>query len=327
MAVKLSQSDKDRFNFFPQLSQLVEIINTSEANSSNLQHASNLLSKIRKTKDAEKTRALAGILPHYIAYHKAQAQIKSFNQEAWDAEMLTEEQNESIRKRVDLLEKYYSRFDEYELDRHFSSQGKFRSTILEEFMCYLFQDFVDVIKERYHDGKGKDGVIFNGASKSYTNMYIAPTDIEDFILRPQMEVNEKDQDYAIYRKIKITIDDSSEKKYANIPILAIENKTFLDKTMLDGAIATADKVKTGNPYALYLVVTETYDVSVDVDPIYSRIDQIYVLRKCKRDRNNHAPASIDKEIVIRMFEKVVRHMHRPWSKIQDRLESRGEIMY
>ena len=314
MAVRYSSSDRTKEDVFPQLETLINIINESEANSSNFQHASNLLAKIRKTTDDAKKRALAQMLPIYIEYHNAQRSITGYS-------------DEDIRQRVRLLEQYYARFEELEMDNFFSSQGKFRSTILEEFMCYLFMDYVKEVKVRYNDPLGNQGVLYNGASKSYTNMYIAPTDIEGFIRTPQMGINEKDQDYAIFRKIRISIEGIEGSQCANIPILAIENKTFLDKTMLDGAIATADKVKSGNPYAIYLVVTETYDVDLDVDPIYSRIDQIYVLRKCRRDRNNHTPAPIDEDTVIRMFNKVKQHIERPWSRIQQRLEERGEIMY
>lgn len=314
MAVRYTQSDQAKSELFPQLECLINIINKGEANSTNFQHASNLLTKIRKTTECNKVKALAQILPKYIEYHEGQMALTNYTELV-------------LRKRVELLEKYYACFDELKMDDYFSSQGKFRSTILEEFMCYMFLDYVKNIKERYNDPFGSHGVLYNGASKSYTNMYIAPTDIEDFIRTPQMGVNEKDQDYAIFRKIKISIEGAVKPQCANIPILAIENKTFLDKTMLDGAIATADKVKAGNPYALYLVVTETYDVNLDVDPVYSRIDQIYVLRKCKRDRNNHTPAPIDPDIVIRMFNKVKQHLERPWSKIQQRLEAKGEIMF
>lgn len=314
MAVKFSKSDKDKSAIFPQLNILIEIIKEGDSYSSNLQHASNLLTKIRKTKEESKILALSKLLPSYIEYHQSQFELKGYTKDV-------------LRRRVQLLEEYYWKFDALGMDTHFSSQGKFRSTVLEEFMTYIFIDYVNEIKRKYNDPLGELGVLFNGGSKSYTNMYISPTDIEDFIKNPQMGVNEKDQDYAIYRKIKIVIEGAPKAQLANIPILAIENKTFLDKTMLDGAIATAEKVKTGNPYALYLVVTETYDVGLDVDPVYSKIDQIYVLRKCKRDRNNHAPAPIDPEIVIRMFEKVKGHFERPWSKIQKRLEERGEIMY
>lgn len=314
MAVKFSKSDKDKSVKFPQLGTLINMINEGESYSSNYQHASNLLAKIRNTKEENKVLALSKLLPLYIKYHQTQIELRGYSEDV-------------LRRRVNLLEDYYREYDELGMDTYFSSQGKFRSTVLEEFMTYIFIDYVKEIKTKYNDPFGKLGVLFNGGSKSYTNMYISPTDIEEFIKTPQMGVNEKDQDYAIYRKIKITIEGVSKAFSTNIPILAIENKTFLDKTMLDGAIATAEKVKTGNPYALYLVVTETYDVGLDVDPVYSKIDQIYVLRKCKRDRNNHAPAPIDPEIVIRLFEKVKQHFERPWSKIQERLEDRGEIMY
>lgn len=314
MALKYSQSDKDKSATFPQLNILIDIINKGDSYSSNLQHASNLLTKIRKTKEHNKVLALSNLLPSYIEYHQSQFDLSGYTEDV-------------LRQRVLLLEDYYRKYDALGMDTHFSSQGKFRSTVLEEFMTYIFLDYVKEIKTKYNDPFGELGVLFNGGSKSYTNMYISPTDIEDFIKNPQMGVNEKEQDYAIYRKIEINIDDAPKPVLANIPILAIENKTFLDKTMLDGAIATAEKVKTGNPYALYLVVTETYDVGLDVDPVYSKIDQIYVLRKCRRDRNNHAPAPIDPEIVIRMFDKVKQHFERPWSKIQERLEDRGEIMY
>jgi hypothetical protein len=46
--------------------------------------------------------------------------------------------------------------------------------------------------------------------------------------------------------------------------------------MYEGFVSTAEKIKRGNPYCIFLIVTETYQVSLDVDPKYSLIDQIYV---------------------------------------------------
>ena len=62
-------------------------------------------------------------------------------------------------------------------------------------------------------------------------------------------------------------------------------------------MSTAEKIKTGNPYALFITVSENYDVDLSVDPAYSRIDQIYVWRKCKR---KEAWADIDPSVVWRM---------------------------
>jgi hypothetical protein len=43
--------------------------------------------------------------------------------------------------------------------------------------------------------------------------------------------------------------------------------------MLEGSIATAEKIKYGNPYSLFFVVTERYAVDLSIDPVYSKIDQ------------------------------------------------------
>lgn len=309
---KITKRDQALETTFPLLEDLIRTVNQSIDNHINLQHASNLVAKIRGTSLPEKVSALARILPIYLSYNKEQESIVGYSQEA-------------INKRVESLEKYYTEFNNLRLNELFSSQGKFRSTILEEFMCFVFRDYVYELKQKYGD-VGKSGVLYNGASKSYTNMYIAPPDIESFIRNPQMGINDKDQDFAIYRTIHISIEGNDKSEVANIPIIAIENKTFLDKTMLDSAIATAEKVKSGNPYALYMVVAETYDVKITVDPVYSRIDQIYVLRKCKREKGNYSPSPIDPIVVYRLFEKVKNHMEQPWSKIQERLQSKGEIM-
>lgn len=144
---------------------------------------------------------------------------------------------------------------------------------------------------------------------------------------PNIELNTKDQDYAIYRTIDISIKNVSESvRTANIPILAIENKAFLDKTMLEGAIATAEKIKMGAPYAVYVVATETYAVKYEVDPVYSRIDQIFVLRKCKHRKNNRLPNPIDVEVVTSMFWYIIERLQRPWAKIEKKLTTFGTII-
>ena len=103
----------------------------------------------------------------------------------------------------------------------------------------------------------------------------------------------------------------------NVPVVSIECKTYIDKTMLEGSIATAEKIKSGNPYCLFLVVTEWYDVSYEVDPAYSRIDQIYVLRKQKRKANKNNP--INYTVVNDLLE-------RDWSNIEQKLTETGKIL-
>jgi len=152
--------------------------------------------------------------------------------------------------------------------------------------------------------------------------HFAPKNLNDFLKTPSMRVNEKDQDFAIYRDILIKADD--EEKVINVPVVSIECKTYIDKTMLEGSIATAEKIKNGNPHCLFIVVTEWYDVSYDVDPAYSRIDQIYVLRKQRRKSSNVNPINFD--VVQDLFHFVERHLERNWSDVREKVNKEGKVL-
>ena len=92
--------------------------------------------------------------------------------------------------------------------------------------------------------------------------------------------------------------------------------------MLDSIIATAEKLKSGNPYVRFIAIAEHYDVGIDVDPAYSRIDQIYILRKCRRREWK----DIDANVVIKIFKEAQTHIERPWSNIEKRLIEDGVIL-
>ena len=286
----------------------ISIIERKYNNNNRLSHASNILTKendrICGNLKRAQSDALEDIIIQYIKYINSMYLNKGFTETV-------------IRKRVQLLNDYYNFIHFNGYDNIFSSQGKFRSTILEEFMYILFSDYVDHLKKINNDIKD---VIHCGSAKAYTNLYFSAPRFKDFVISPSIEINVKDQDFAIYRDINITVE--GEEKFAKLPVAAIENKTYLDKTMLDSVIATAEKIKQGFPYARFVVVAENYDVSLDVDPIYSRIDQIYVLRKCKRKEQWQ---DIDADIVIRMFNETKKHIERPWSDIASKMRNEGVI--
>ena len=270
-------------------------------------HCANLLTKwnsaVKLTE--EQTDALFSILSRYYDYLKGNLDLDGFSQDV-------------VTERVRLLNDYYNFLHQNNYDNTFSSQGKLRPTILEEFMFLLFKDYVAYLKEHYQDTLG---VIDCGSAKAYTNLYFTSSNLQNFIQSPAIEINVKDQDFAIFRNFTLKVNDG--KKDIRIPIVAIENKTYIDKTMLEGVISTAEKVKTGNPYALFLAVSENYDVDLRVDPAYSRIDQIYVLRKCKR---KEAWADIDSAVVWRLFTQVKNHVERPWSDVESRMRNEGVII-
>jgi len=296
-------------------------------------HASNLIKKaqdcIEEGYAQTKFDKLNLLIPKYLEYLKKQFEIERISQELlWDTASgeRSELINKSIEKRVQLLNDYYLFFEQNKIEGKdgFDSRSKIRSTILEEFMYFLFNDIVSTLLTKYHLPKKQ---IKNGNVEAYSNLYFTGADVSSFIDSPTIELNTKQQDYAIYREVKLSIQNkNATSRIANIPILAIENKTFLDKTMLDGAVATAEKIKMGAPYAVYIVATETYAVKYEVDPVYSRIDQIFVLRKCKHNKKNRLPQEIKAEVVIDMFYYVLDRIKRPWANIEKKLAETGTII-
>lgn len=269
-------------------------------------HASNLIRKWYDNNLSQKqTKVLFDILQHYYTYLNNNFQLKGYSKEV-------------IESRVSYLNDYYDFFFDNKYDNVFTSQGKLRPTILEEFMFLLFKDYVTYIKSKYDD---KKDALDSGSAKAYTNLYFTSSNIRNFILSPNIEINVKDQDFAIFRKFTLSINDKMQD--IKIPIVAIENKTYIDKTMLEGIISTAEKIKTGNPYAMFIAVSENYDVDLKVDPAYSRIDQIYVLRKSKR---KEPWSNIDAKVVWRMFSEVKQHIERPWSDIEYKMRNDGIII-
>lgn len=273
-----------------------------------LSHASNIISKYNSGKlTPNQTTTLDLLIPEYFKYLKGILAIKTYDRE-------------SVFQKVKLLNDYYNFMHDNKLEDVFSAQGKFRPTILEEFLFILFKDFVDDIETKY-DTKHTH-VLGSGPVKAYSNIYLKAKDLDDFINYPKIGVNEKDQDYAIYCAFDISVNNSAPIKI-NIPAVAIEAKTYIDKTMLDSIIATAEKLKNGNPHTRFIAVSERYDVKFSVDPSYSRIDQIYILRKGMRKNEWR---DIVPEVVWRLFDETISHLERPWSDIKTKLDNEGVII-
>lgn len=96
-------------------------------------HASNIKTKYNKEFDKEysdekSNPALFLIIPEYTDYLRGMLEIEAYDKDA-------------VFKKVELLNKYYNFLNSNNLDNAFSSQGKFRSTILEEFLFLLFKDW------------------------------------------------------------------------------------------------------------------------------------------------------------------------------------------
>lgn len=271
-------------------------------------HAANFLAKYNRYSylSKEQKKALEKLVERYFVFHNDNIVLEGYS-------------HQIIIKRTKSLNDYFNFISTNNLNNIFSAQSKFRPTIMEEFMFYLFRDLIIEIKRNINDSSDQ---LKLGGAKAYTNLYFSARNLEAFIQEPKIGVNQKDQDFAIYRPINLFIEGQTN-VHANLPVVAIENKTFIDKTMLEGSIATAEKIKSGNPYSLYFIVTETYEVDLNVDPAYSRINQIYVLRKCKR-RDDAKPIFAD--VLCDLLDNIRNHLIRDWSNVEEKLNQHGRII-
>lgn len=265
-------------------------------------HASNIRTKL-KGKNSVEANDLKKIYEHYIQ------KIKQINRNKSDEKIIAE--------KVEHLNAYYDAFDKGNFGNIFTSQSKLRSTILEEFLCILFEDLICQKQTELKTDNLKAGGV-----KAYSNLYFSSENLKQFVDSPIIGINQKDQDYAIYRSLNLVVNGQMS-KVINLPIVSIEAKTYIDKTMLEGSIATAEKIKSGNPYAKFFMVAETYEVDQSVDPAYSRIDQIYVLRK-SATRGSTSP--IDFDVVHSLYADVKNHLNRDWGNIKNKLSTFGKVI-
>ena len=267
-----------------------------------LVHAKNLITRFERKDHLE---ILEKVVKAYWQYYEANEIIGM--------------EDDVLKKRVAALNSYYNYLYDngYDGNNIYSAQTKFRPTILEEFMALLFRDFVNEMRIKVDTAQ-----LNLGAVKAYANLFFFGKDFESFARSPAIGVNVKDQDFAIYRNVEWKMNGNTP-VCASLPIVAVECKTFIDKTMLEGSVATAEKLKAGNPYAYFCIATELYDVSMEVDPAYSRIDEIYVLRKTTRraERQEICP-----DVIIRFVNDVKRHLMRPWSDVASKLSSTGTLI-
>jgi len=98
----------------------------------------------------------------------------------------------------------------------------------------------------------------------------------------------------------LTIKNSAVSVPIQVPIVSIECKTYIDKTMLEGSISTAQRIKHGNPKSKFYIVSETYDLSSKEEINPHEIDNIFIVRKSKRK----TPDVIDPAVLKDIYKTV-----------------------
>lgn len=203
-------------------------------------------------------------------------------------------------KRVKLFSEYKEFIDQQKYAEKFDSRSNLHSSVLEEFIFYLFRDLVYEFS--------KSAVL--GKAHTFKDIFFNSTSYKEMVTRPNAKVEKKDHDFVIGVNIqaKMNCEGSEELEFHNwqIPAVAIECKTYLDKTMLEGSSTAAEQLKHRNPNAIYIVVAEWLKLTEQVNLKKFKVDQIYVLRKQKNTDREYRYADIYKKNPI--FEDVVQHL-------------------
>jgi hypothetical protein len=217
-----------------------------------------------------------------------------------------------ISKRVLLLNEYKEFLDQQHYAEKFDSRSNLHSSVLEEFLFYLFKDLVDSIS--------KNALI--GKSHSFKDIFFRASNYSDMVSAPNALIEIKDHDFSIGSSItaKMTCRGVAEPEIHNwdIPAVAIECKTYLDKTMLQDVSTAADQLKQKNPNAMYIVVAEWLKLTESVNLKKYKVDQIYVLRKQKntdrefRYEEGYVKNPLYDDVVYHLFVTVREFLTTDW---------------
>ncbi len=224
----------------------------------------------------------------------------------------TEQDFQVISERTRLLNEYKDFVDQQKYAEKFDSRSNLHSSILEEFMFYLFKDLVQDFSN--------DALL--GKSRTFKDIFFKPNSYEDMLANPNTLIERKDHDFAIgvkvLSKIKCQGSEKQEKHVWDLPAVAIECKTYLDKTMLQDASTALEQLRHRNPNAMYIVVSEWLKLTESVNLKKFKIDQIYVLRKQKNtDRefrylDTYVKNPIYEDVIDNLFNQVRDFLTTPW---------------
>jgi hypothetical protein len=174
---------------------------------------------------------------------------------------------------VSLYNAYKDFVDQQHYAEKFDSRSNLHSSVLEEFMFYLFRDLIDEFSSTALIGK----------AHTFKDIFFQPANFKEMLEYPSMKIENKDHDFVIGVEINAALYCTGSKIYQNevlqIPAIAIECKTYLDKTMLEGASTAAEQLLIRNPNALYIVVAEWLKLTDKVrDIILNKINYAFDLK-------------------------------------------------
>lgn len=217
-----------------------------------------------------------------------------------------------IEKRVQYLNEYKDFIDQQHFAEKFDSRSNLHSTVLEEFLFYLFKDLVTEISKNASLGK----------ANVFKDIFFQAPNFRQLTESPHHKFEAKDHDFVIGTKVTghlQTVGSEIKESLAfDIACVAIECKTYLDKTMLEGSSNAADQLKAKSPDSIYLIVAEWLKLTPNINLRKYKTDQIYVLRKQKNtDREFRFEPGYEKnpiyaDVVEHLFRTVRQHLTEDW---------------
>jgi hypothetical protein len=262
-----------------------------------------------------KTYIHGWIISHKLQKNSSSTMLKEVFEkyQIWksETEKLDSENNAELNKKVSLLNEYKNYIDLLKEKGIFKLQDKMASSVLEEFLFQLFKNIPNI------KSSIENKLIYVGQAQAYTDLSFVPKDFADFVKNPGVYINKKNQDFTISKIVRCIFETNGkqEKVELIVPAVAIECKTFIPSTMLGQSAFEAHRLKQGNPYALYLIVAEQNALSDDVNLKNSPIDEIFILRKQKRNSAKGKVADkkpIDFEVVKDLYGFVKNYLASDW---------------
>ncbi len=234
----------------------------------------------------------------------------------------TDNDSGTIEKRVMLFNEYKDFVDQQHYAENFDSRSNLHSSILEEFILYLFNDIVSEFSDKSLIGK----------ARAFKDIFFQAKNYKEMVDKPCAQIEIKDHDFVIGVNIKADMNCegslNKQTEILQIPAVAIECKTYLDKTMLEGSSTAGAQLFSRNPNAMYVVVAEWLKLTDKVNLKKYRVDQIFVLRKQKNtDREFRYDEGYEKnpiysDVVEALFEMVREHLTSTWDgSVQNKLKT------
>ena len=147
---------------------------------------------------------------------------------------------------------------------YFSPQSKFEPSVLEEFISIMISPLINDFKN-----------LKCGPIRAFCEMLLFTVINSEKELDTRIDLKYKNQDVAIY------FESSINGNIIQIPVLSIECKTYIDKTMYESCVSTATRIKKSNTESKFFIIAETYDIDDGVK-LNDDIDNIFILKKSKR---------------------------------------------